>query len=242
MTTLPGHARFAHPPLTVEVDGPYACFTPPERTTERVSYPVMTPSAARGVLQAIYWEPGFDYVITAIEVLAEIRWASVRRNEVTLMVTLDWVRRAMTDPAQRFDAEAGRDQRDTVFLRDVAYRIRAQVRPRPHATSTEAAYREQFRCRVDKRACISQPFLGTRECLASFTRQTDRTPVSHTEDLGLMLYSITYTGGETCRWFDARLESGVMHVPDYGIQLATSGALMTSRMTAVGTVPTRRCV
>ncbi len=73
MTTLPGHARFAHPPLTVEVDGPYACFTRPERTTERVSYPVMTPSAARGVLQAIYREPGFDYVITAIEVLAEIR-------------------------------------------------------------------------------------------------------------------------------------------------------------------------
>jgi len=241
VTTLPGPARLAHPPLTVEVDGPYACFTRPELKTERVSYPVMTPSAARGVLQAIYREPGFDYVITAIEVLAEIRWASVRRNEVTLMVTLDWVRRAMAGSAQRFDAEAGRDQRNTVFLRDVAYRIRAQVRPRPHATSTEAAYREQFRCRVDQRACFSQPFLGTRECPASFTRQTDRTPVSHTEDLGVMLHSITSTGGETCRWFDARLESGVMHVPEYGIQLATSGAPMTSRMTAAGTVPTRQC-
>ena len=240
VTTLPGHARFAYPPLTVEVDGPYACFTRPELTTERVSYPVMTPSAARGVLQAIYREPGFDYVITAIEVLAEIRWASVRRSEVTLMVTLDWVRRAMADPAQRFDAEA--DLRDTVFLRDVAYRIRAQVRPRPDATSTEAAYREQFRCRVDERACFSPPFLGTRECPASFTRQTDRTPVSHTEDLGVMLHSITYAGGETCRWFDARLESGVMHVPDYGIQLAASGAPMTSRMTAAGTVSTRRCM
>jgi CRISPR-associated protein Cas5d len=224
VTALPGHARFAHPPLTVEVDGPYACFTRPEPETERVSYPVMTPSAARGVLQAIYREPGFDYVITAIEVLAEIRWASVRRDEVALMVTLDWVRRAMADPAQRFDAEAGRDQRNTVFLRDVAYRIRAQVRPRPHATSTETAYREQFGRRAGTRACFSQPFLGTRECPASFTRQTDRTPVSHTEDLGVMLHSITYTGGETCRWFDARLESGVMHVPDYGIQLATRAA------------------
>ncbi len=226
----------------MEVDGPYACFTRPEPTAERVSYPVMTPSAARGLLQAIYREPEFDYVITAIEVLAEIRWASVRRSEITLMVTLDWVRRAMADPAQRFDAEAERDQRNTVFLRDVAYRIRAQVRPRPHATSTEAAYREQFRCRVGKWACFSQPFLGTREWPASFTRQTDRTPVSHTEDFGVMLHGITYTGGETCRWFDARLESGVMHAPEYGIQLATSGAPMTGRMNAAGTVPTRRCM
>ena len=93
VTTLPARARYAHPPLTVEVEGPYACFTRPELKTERVSYPVMTPSAAKGVLEAIYWKPEFDYVITAIEVLSPIRWASVRRNEVTSTVTLDWVRR-----------------------------------------------------------------------------------------------------------------------------------------------------
>jgi len=90
----------------------------------------MTPSAARGVLEAIYWKPEFDYVITGIEVLAPIRWVSIRRNEVTSMVTLDWVRTAMADPAVRFDVESGRDQRNTVFLRDVAYRIRAQVTAR----------------------------------------------------------------------------------------------------------------
>ncbi len=241
MITLPGHAGFAYPPLTVEVDGVYACFTRPELNTERVSYPVMTPPAARGVLAAIYWKPEFDYVITAIEVLAEIRWASVPRNEVTLMVTLEWVRRAMADPAQPFDIEAGRDQRNTLFLRDVAYRIRAQVRLRPHATNPEAAYREQFRRRVDKRACLSEPFLGTRECPASFTRRTDRTPVSHTEDLGVMLHSST-DGGETCRWFDARLESGVMRVPEYGIELATSGTPMTSSMAAGGPVPAHAAV
>src|SRR5260370_15167568 len=142
--------RYPHPPVTVEVSGPYACFTRPELKTERVSYPVMTPSAARGVLEAIYWKPEFDYVITAIEVLSPIRWASVRRNEVTSVVTLDWVRGAMADPAQRFDVATDRDQRNTVFLRDVAYRIRAQVRPRPHAGFPEAAYREQFRRRVDR--------------------------------------------------------------------------------------------
>ncbi len=213
-----------HPPLVVEVEGPLACFTRPELKTERVSYPAMTPSAAKGVLEAIYWKPEFDYVITAIEVLAEIRWASVRRNEVTSMVTLDWIRNAMADPSLRFDAETDRDQRNTVFLRDVAYRIRTQVRPRPHANNPEATYREQLRRRVDKGACFSQPFLGTRECSASFRKQTDRAPVSHTEDLGVMLHSIAYSGGaETYRWFHARLESGVMRVPERGIELATAG-------------------
>jgi CRISPR-associated protein Cas5d len=145
----------------------------------------MTPSAARGVLEAIYWKPEFDYVITGIEVLAPIRWVSIRRNEVTSMVTLDWVRTAMADPAVRFDVESGRDQRNTVFLRDVAYRIRAQVRPRPHAGNPEAAYREQFRRRVDRGACFSQPFLGTRECSATFTKDTGQPPEQVTEDLGM---------------------------------------------------------
>jgi len=212
-------------PITVEVEGPLACFTRPELKTERVSYPVMTPSAARGVLEAIYWKPEFDYVITAIEVLRPIRWASVRRNEVTSTVTLDWVRRAMADPAQRFDAAADRDQRNTVFLRDVAYRIHAQVRPRPHAGFPEAAYRDQFRRRVDRGACFSQPFLGTRECSAAFTKSTGRTPIPRTEDLGVMLHSIVYSGaGETYRWFHARLDSGVLPVPEHGIELAAAGS------------------
>ena len=223
VTRHDGRTRYPHPPLTVEVQGDYACFTRPELKTERVSYPVMTPSAARGVLEAIYWKPEFDYVVTEIGVLNPIRWASARRNEVTSMVTLAWVRAAMSDPAVRFDVEADRDQRNTVFLRDVAYRIRAQVRPRPHAGNPEAAYREQFRRRVDKGACFSQPFLGTRECSAEFSRATDRKPESLTEDLGMMLHSITYTAeGETYQWFHARLEDGVLRVPEHGIELAAA--------------------
>jgi CRISPR-associated protein Cas5d len=213
--------RYPHPPLMVEVQGDYACFTRPELKTERVSYPVMTPSAARGVLEAIYWKPEFDYVVTEIEVLKPIRWAGIRRNEVTSMVTVDWVRTAMTDPAVRFDVEADRDQRNTVFLRDVAYRIRAQVRPRPHAGNPEAAYREQFRRRVDKGACFSQPFLGTRECSAEFSKTTDRKPENLTEDLGMMLHSISYAAeGETYQWFHARLDEGVLRVPERGTELA----------------------
>jgi CRISPR-associated protein Cas5d len=214
---------YVHPPLTVEVRGPYACFTRPELKTERVSYPTMTPSAAKGILEAIYWKPEFDYIVTAIEVLNPIRWVSIRRNEVTSMVTMDWVRTATTDPGLRFDAEADRDQRNTVFLRDVAYRIRAQVRPRQHAGYPEAAYREQFRRRVDRGACFSQPFLGTRECSATFTKDTGQPPEPVTEDLGMMLHSIIYgPAGETYTWFQARLDNGVLRVSEHGIELASA--------------------
>lgn len=214
---------YQHPPLTVEVWGDYACFTRPELKTERVSYPVMTPSAARGVLEAIYWKPEFDYIVTAIEVLKEIKWASLRRNEVTSMITLDWVRKAMTDATLRYDVEADRDQRNTVFLRDVGYRIRAQVRPREHAGKPEAAYREQFRRRVDRGACFSEPFLGTRECSATFSKDTGKAPVKISEDLGIMLHSIGYaTTGETYTWFDARLDNGVLRVPERGMELTAA--------------------
>jgi CRISPR-associated protein Cas5d len=217
--------NYHHPPLTLEVKGPYACFTRPELKSERVSYPVMTPSAARGILEAIYWKPEFDYVVTAIEVLEPIRWASIRRNEVTSMTSLDWVRKAMADATVRFDVEGDRDQRNTVFLRDVAYRIRAQVRPRPHSGSPEATYREQFRRRVDRGACFSQPFLGTRECSASFSGDTDQAPAPVTEDLGVMLHSIGYgPAGETYTWFDARVENGVLQVPESGLRLAAAAA------------------
>jgi CRISPR-associated protein Cas5d len=183
----------------------------------------MTPSAARGVLEAIYWKPEFDYIITAIEVLNPIRWASVRRNEVTSTTTLDWVRKAMTDATVRFDVESDRDQRNTIFLRDVAYRIRAQVRPRPHAGHPEVTYREQFRRRVDRGACFSQPFLGTRECSAGFCRDTGQPPEPITEQFGIMLHSIAYGQvGETYTWFDAQLENGVLRVPEHGMELAAA--------------------
>jgi CRISPR-associated protein Cas5d len=217
------HHTLTHPPLVIEIRGEYACFTRPELKTERVSYPVMTPSAAKGVLEAIYWKPEFTYLVTSIEVLKPIRWVTIRRNEVTEMVTPEWVRAAMHDPGKWYDAEADRDQRSTVFLRDVAYRIRAQVRPKPHAGHPEAAYREQFRRRVDRGACFSQPFLGTRECSAEFSKDTGADPCKHSEDLGIMLHSVLYTEhGERYTWFPARLEQGVLTVPETGQELVTS--------------------
>jgi len=211
--------------LVVEVEAPFACFTRPEFKTERLSYPVMTPSAARGVLEAIFWKPQMTYAVTRIEVLKPIQWFSIRRNELQSMLTLDWVRKAMAGGKIRFDAEADRDQRNMVCLRDVAYRIHAQVRVIDRTAGPDAKYREQFRRRVDKGACFSQPFLGTREFSATFGKASDRRPIRHSEDVGVMLHSIDYSGGkETYRWFHATLDHGVMAVPRDGIELPTAGA------------------
>ncbi|MFB9527968.1 type I-C CRISPR-associated protein Cas5c [Nonomuraea roseola] len=207
----------------MEVEAPYACFTRPEFKTERMSYPVMTPSAAKGVLEAIFWKPEFSYQIERIDVLKPIRWVSIRRNEVSSMLTLAWVREAMADTTVRFDVEADRDQRNMVCLRDVAYRIHAQVRLRPHATAPEAKYRDQFRRKVQRGACFSQPFLGVREFSASFHAKTDREPIQRDEMFGVMLHSIVYRpDGESYRWFHAELQQGVLAVPREGIELPSA--------------------
>lgn len=222
MSTLQ-HPYSPHPPLIVEVSGDLACFTRPELKAERFSYEVMTPSAARGVLEAIFWKPEFQYIICKIEVLKPIRWFSIRRNEVKSVVSEDWVRRAMVDPTLRYDVENDRDQRNTVALRDVAYRIYAQVQLRTDVRDSEVKYREQFRRRVDKGACYSQPFLGTREFSAQFGRPSADKPIKVDRDLGVMLHSIDYRpGGEAYRWFLARLDQGVMHVPPHGQELPSA--------------------
>ncbi|POM27785.1 CRISPR-associated protein Cas5 [Actinomadura rubteroloni] len=232
MTTA-GHRGGHHPPpaLVVEVGGPLACFTRPEYKSERLSYPVMTPSAARGVLEAIFWKPEFEYQITQIDVLSKIKWAAIRRNEVESMLTVDWVRKAMADTSVRYDVEDDRDQRNMVCLRDVDYRIHAQVRLRTHATEPIDKYRAMFRRRMDRGACFSQPFLGTREFSASYVRKlTDRPPIPHTEDLGVMLHSIEYgERGETYTWFLAELKDGVMHVPKEGRRLSSAEPASTRR-------------
>ncbi|MGH8882672.1 MAG: type I-C CRISPR-associated protein Cas5c, partial [Stackebrandtia sp.] len=153
-----------NPPVQVQVWGPGALFTRPELKVERVTYPVMTPSAAQGVLEAIFWKPEFTWLVEKIEVLKEIRQFTQRRNETTDLASLF----EAASGRRRVDTVANRVQRNAVCLRDVAYRIHAQVRLRPHATQTEAAYRDQFRRRVKRGSCFSQPYLGTREFSAYF--------------------------------------------------------------------------
>ena len=204
-------------PLDVRVWGDWACFTRPEMKVERVTYPVMTPSAARGVLEAIFWKPEFRWRIQEIWVLAPIRYFSILRNEVNTRqserAAAGWQREH-----GGFEATADRSQRHTLCLRDVAYVIRAQVMLHPHADAEPAKYRDQFRRRVDNGRCFAQPFLGCREFSAHFAPlDGNERPIDISDELGPMLHDIEYEPGRSGRgrprFFDAHLERGVLHVP-----------------------------
>jgi CRISPR-associated protein Cas5d len=198
-------------PLELKVWGPYACFTRPEMKVERVSYPVMTPSAARGILEAIFWKPEFSWRVQEIWVLNPIRYFSILRNEVQ--------RKASPNRDQPYYADEDRTQRHTLGLREVAYLIRADVAVRTHSTDDPAKYRDQFRRRVERGLCYHRPALGCREFAADFgPRQPADQPISSPprRDLGLMLFDLEYRGEQgphEPHFFEARLEHGVLHVP-----------------------------
>jgi CRISPR-associated protein Cas5d len=194
-------------------------FSRPELKVERVSYPVMTPTAARGVLEAIFWKPQMRYRVVAIEVLKPIRQFTIRRNETHQVVSLGAAVRG-----ERVDTAANRDQRNAVCLRDVAYRIHAHIDAAEGAGKDVAAYRDQFRRRVTRGACFHQPFLGTREFSADFGDPDDTGRIRRTEDLGVMLHTIHFGPPVRMEWFTARLDDGVLHVPERGIETPASGS------------------
>jgi CRISPR-associated protein Cas5d len=207
-----------HPPVSVRVWGDFACFTRPEMKVERVSYEVMTPSAARGVLESIFWKPEIRWQIISISVMRPIRHFSILRNEVTEKIAPRAVNAWMAAGAvQDFLADENRAQRHTLALRDVAYRIDAQPVLREHADKNIAAYRDQFRRRVTRGQCHVRPCLGCREFAADFADPDDaEKPISFTGDLGQMLFDLRYdpqAGRADPVFFEARLEAGVLHVP-----------------------------
>lgn len=217
-------AALSHSDLVFEVSGPFACWTRPDLKVERVSYPVPTPSGARGVVEAVFWKPEVSVLIRRIEVLNPVSWTRITRNEVTNVVTEDWLIKAQTDPCHRFDAAEKRDQRSALLLRDVRYRIHFQYVMRPHADGPPAKYRDQFRRRVERGACYQQPFLGTREFSATFGPATNDKPQEELNlDPFVMLHSIEYGDGgqETYSWFAANVRRGILDVPAEGIKLGT---------------------
>ena len=209
--------------VRLHVWGDYACFTRPEMKVERVSYDVMTPSAARGVLDAIHWKPGVRWTVDRIHVLRPIRFESFRRNEVAGKVSVANVRRAMRGGAAKgVHTYIGEDrqQRASTLLRDVAYVIEAHfelARPaRPE--DTEGKHLSMFNRRASKGQCFHRPYLGTREFAADFALVEDEMPVSilpeeqRDRDLGWMLHDIDHESGEA-RFFRAQLRDGVVDVP-----------------------------
>lgn len=207
----------------LELFGPYACFTRPEMKVERVSYDVMTPSAARACFEAILWKPAIRWHIRRIEVLQPIRWINLRRNEVASVVSTRNVETAMKHGSGDLALyiEDDRQQRAGLFLRDVAYRVHADLEFRREADrdGTAMKYQEMFERRASKGQCVNQPYLGCREFAAMFrlvnNPVTEPTPITETRDLGFMLHDLDFTNpaDPQPRFFRARLENGTVNVP-----------------------------
>jgi CRISPR-associated protein Cas5d len=201
------------PPLVVQVWGDGALFTRPEFRVERISYPVMTPTAAVGVLESIFWKPEFRWVPVAIEVLRPVREFTMRRNETHDLPSLA----DAVSTGRRIDTVAKRDQRSALCLRDVGYRIHAHVELAAHTDKPAAAYRDQFRRRVKSGAFFQPPYLGAREFPAAFGPPDDTAPIREDMELGVMLHRIHQGPPVRFDWFTARLHRGVLHVPPQGI-------------------------
>jgi CRISPR-associated protein Cas5d len=207
-------------PLEVKVWGDLACFTRPEMKVERVSYSTMTPSAARGALEAIYWKPEIDWRVREIWVLRPVRYLSIRLNEINHRQS-ERSAKAWLTRGGGYDSsdQDNRAQRHTLALRDVAYRIRADIVVRSGVGDDIAKFRAQFRRRVERGQAHHQPYLGCREFAAFFAEPDPaERPIDVNEDLGRMLFDLTYapdrSGHGRPRFFEARLERGVMRVPD----------------------------
>jgi CRISPR-associated protein Cas5d len=209
----------------LELSGPYACFTRPEMKVERVSYDVMTPSAARACFEAILWKPATHWHVRRIEVLKPVRWINLRRNEVASVVSARNVETAMKSGKGDLGIyiEDDRQQRAGLFLRDVTYRVHADLEfLREHdPAGNSMKYQEMFERRSRKGQCVNQPYLGCREFAAAFrlvdNMESEPTPISETRDLGFMLHDLNFSNpaDPQPRFFRARLEDGVVTVPDW---------------------------
>lgn len=217
-------------PFCLEVRGDYACFTRPEMKVERVSYDLITPSAARAMFEAILWKPGIRWRLRRIDVLAPVRWISVRRNEVGAVASTRNAQTAMNDGrgSLALYIEDERQQRAGLFLRDVAYRLYADLQMiSDEARANPSKYLAMFSRRAQAGQCVNQPYLGCREFAARFRlvelqddggggwRPGDEEPPtldSWSSDLGWMLYDLDYESAGTPqpRFFRAVVERGVL--------------------------------
>lgn len=211
----------------LEVWGDMACFTRPELKVERVSYDVITPSAARAIFEAILFKRyAMRWQITRIEVLNPIRWTSIRRNEVGALASI-------AKGSIYVDDGKTRQQRNSLMLRDVRYRIWAKLvyipvsaRPeeafakhKPGADENPMKYYQMFERRASQGQCFTQPYLGTRECAASWrlldVDNENLTPaIPESRDLGIMLYDMNFKNPKniTPQFYRAEMENGIIKV------------------------------
>lgn len=216
----------------LEVWGDYACFTRPELKVERVSYDIITPSAARAIFEAIFWKPAIRWQVTKIEVMNPIKWVNIRRNEVGAV--------ASKNPTPIF-IEDKRQQKNSLLLQDVRYRIWAKLEFIPQWKRKDSKnplidgeevellrrdenpgkYNAMFERRASKGQCFNQPYLGTRECVASFRlvdveKEVLSAPLSESKDLGIMLYDMDFDkdlNKPDAMFYRAQMNNGVIIVP-----------------------------
>ena len=210
--------------VVIETWGDLALFSRPESKVERLTYPVPTPSAMRGLLSAIYSKPKeFYWQVNRIEVLNDIRYITIKRNEVKCVVNKTPIL-----------VEDERTQRQGVFLQDVRYRISATIVKREEFNgSIEQLYDQAIR-RIRGGKCFYQPYLGTRECIAYFALSDGvRQPISKSIDLGFMVYDVfnlnnietTKKASSDVSVFRAKMVNGVIEVPNYDSNEVLKGAV-----------------
>lgn len=200
--------------VRLKVWGDGALFTRPEGKVERVSYPIMTPSAARGILEAVFWKPEFKYRVHAISVLKKPRFQSIVRNEVKNKAPIP---RSSIKFSGSVFVDDMRQLRHSLYLKEVAYIIEAEIVLLPNTKHPIEKYESMFNRRVKKGQCFSRPYLGTREFSAHFTSVTgEEQPISWTEQLGRMFFDYRYKVEKSVirpHFFNARVEKGTMRIP-----------------------------
>ena len=214
----------------LEVWGDWACFTRPELKVERVSYDVITPSAARAIFEAIFWKPAIHWQVTKIEVLNPIKWTTIRRNEVGTVASKSSI-----------FIEDKRQQKNSLLLKDVHYRIWAKLKFIPQWKRKETKnplidneeqellrkdenpmkYYQMFERRASQGQCFTQPYLGCREFAANWkyidNMKQLAPPLAEDRDFGIMLYDMDFERNlkkPDAIFYRARMEQGVIVVPD----------------------------
>jgi len=208
--------------VKLKVWGKYALFSRPELKVERVSYDVMTPSAARGILEAIYWKPAIIWKIDKIHVLNEIKFENIRRNEVKSKIAIGNVNKAMKGDDSIFyiDVEEDRQQRASMILKDVCYVIEAhfELTEKAGTEDSEEKHYNMATRRMKQGQCFNTPYFGCREFGVNFELIEDEKQIPETcdkykeqsIDLGFMLYDIDFRDNKNSMFFRAQMKNGII--------------------------------
>lgn len=219
----------------IEVWGDFALFTRPEMKVERVSYPVITPSACRAIFEAILWKPAIEWQIKRVEILSPIKWLSVRRNEVGTKLSTRNAQSMMNGKGKNDYAiiiDDNRQQRASLLLKDVRYRIYADFEMTDKAGKADSRVKfvQMFERRAKKGQCFYQPYLGCREFSAHFeyieldknnqplfkSVRNNITPIAENQDMGYMLYDLDFSSVDDPQpmFFHAQMKDGIISIPD----------------------------